>query len=82
MSVILVLSLLGFVGYLIGKGKGMGGVGFFLGFILGPIGWFIVMATSGNKKQCNYCKQQIHFQASICPYCKKDNPFANEIKSN
>ncbi|MBK8609100.1 MAG: hypothetical protein IPL84_03935 [Chitinophagaceae bacterium] len=71
MEFLFIFAVLGLVGYLIGNGKGAGGIGCLLGGLLGPIGWIIVIAMSGNKKQCAYCKEQIHFQASICPHCKK-----------
>ena len=32
---------------------------------------------NGNPlKQCNWCKEMIHFDALICPHCRK-NPDAN-----
>jgi len=38
------------VGYLIGKNKGLGGVGAALG-LLGLIGWIIVAVMKGNRDQ-------------------------------
>lgn len=76
MEFLIIFGVLGLVGYLIGNGKGIGGLGCLLGGLLGPVGWIILIVMNGNKKQCNYCKQQIHFQATICPYCKKENPLA------
>jgi hypothetical protein len=72
MSILLVLFVLGLIGYAIGKNKGMGWVGFLLGAVLGPIGWLIIGINSGDKIKCPQCKQSIHFQASICPFCKTE----------
>jgi hypothetical protein len=38
----------GLVGWLIGKNKGLGGLGIVLGGLLGLIGWIIVGVMKGN----------------------------------
>ena len=39
------------VGWLIGKNKGLGGLGAVLGGLLGIIGWIIVGVMKGNRDQ-------------------------------
>jgi hypothetical protein len=48
MVAILALAIGSTVGWLIGKGKGLGGVGAALG-VLGFIGWIIVAVMKGNQ---------------------------------
>lgn len=46
-------GIFGFFGYLIGRGKGIGGLGFVLGFVLGLIGLIItalIPGTSGGRR--------------------------------
>jgi hypothetical protein len=41
----------GLVGWLIGRNKGLGGLGVILGALLGLIGWIIVGVMKGNRDQ-------------------------------
>lgn len=49
MVVLFALVIGGLVGWLIGKGKGLGGLGLVLGALLGVIGWIIVAVMKGNQ---------------------------------
>jgi hypothetical protein len=51
MVIIPALIIGGLVGWLIGKGKGLGGLGLVLGGLLGVIGWIIVAVMKGNPPQ-------------------------------
>jgi hypothetical protein len=41
----------GLVGWLIGKNKGLGGLGIVLGGVLGLIGWIIIAVMKGDQGQ-------------------------------
>ena len=49
MGAIVGLAISVLIGYLIGRGKGLGGVGAALG-LLGIIGWIIVAVMKGNPQ--------------------------------
>jgi len=49
MIVLFVLVIGGLVGWFIGKGKGLGGLGLILGALFGVIGWIIVAVMKGNQ---------------------------------
>ena len=59
----------------IGHRKGNPIGAFFLGLVLGPLGLVIVL-LSGNKnlKICHACGMKIPKVATVCPFCRKDNP--------
>ncbi len=71
MEYIIVWLGLGIASGIIGSRKGIGCLGFFLGCVLGPIGLIIILVMKGNRKQCAYCKEYIHKDATICPKCQK-----------
>jgi F0F1-type ATP synthase assembly protein I len=48
MAIIIGLVIGALVGWLIGKNKGLGGLGLILGGLLGVIGWIIVAVMKGN----------------------------------
>ena len=64
----------GFLSSHVGEEKEMFGVGFILGFLLGPIGLIIVIFAHGNQNRCKFCKKYIHYEAVACPYCTRDLP--------
>jgi hypothetical protein len=51
MVIIPAIIIGGLVGWLIGKGKGLGGLGLVLGGLLGVIGWIIVAVMKGTPPQ-------------------------------
>src|SRR5262245_44582679 len=57
------------LGFLIGQSKGIGGVGLFLGFLLGVIGLILVAAYRDTRPTCPYCKGTIVAGARRCKNC-------------
>ncbi len=74
MEIILISGLFGgLIGYSIGNKKGQPGAGFFLGLLLGPIGWLIIaLSKDKNKKPCPFCKEPTHKDATVCSHCQKE----------
>lgn len=87
MEFLVLWGLCGFVGGCVAASKGnsfMGG--FFVGLILGPIGWILSALVSGppppqsiqvtvnntsDLKVCPYCAEQIKAAATICRFCDR-----------
>ena len=59
----------GAVGLAIGRGRNNAMGGFWLGFLLGPIGW-IITAVTDYRPQCPACASRINPGARICPACR------------
>lgn len=59
----------GVVAGTIGSRKGEGGLSFFLGLLLGPVGILIALVSKGDRITCPYCKELIHKQALACKHC-------------
>jgi hypothetical protein len=53
MAIIFGLVIGALVGWLIGKNKGLGGLGLVLGGVLGVIGWIIVAVMKGTPQNPN-----------------------------
>jgi len=64
--------LLGIIGAMISSKKGSEVEGFFLGFILGPIGIIIAFLLVGNRTKCPYCKEYVAPDSVKCPNCQAD----------
>lgn len=64
----------GLIGMAIGSVKGSPGTGFFLGFLLGPIGWLIIALVPDNRPKCPYCKGAIIPGAIKCKNCGSTIP--------
>jgi len=76
-SVLLVLGLPlinGLIGAIIGDRKGRQGAGFFLGILIGPIGWLAVGfgPDFSKKTTCPFCAEDIKPEACICKHCGRD----------
>jgi hypothetical protein len=54
---------------MIGKTKGEPCLGFVIGALLGPLGILAALLSRGNRRPCLCCKEAIHKEAQICPYC-------------
>lgn len=57
---------------MIGQRKGTPVLAFMLGVVLGPLGVLIVLASSGNRLPCPYCREKIIKGALKCPHCQSD----------
>jgi hypothetical protein len=71
--IILVWVVCGIAGYAIGNPKGHGGLGLFLGLVLGVFGLLIICfvgPATPTPILCPHCKGQIHPEASVCPHCR------------
>src|SRR5665811_1329100 len=64
--------LFGIPSGIIGARKGMAGGGFWLGFLLGPIGLIIALVARGNRIPCSSCKELIQPDAKVCPRCQRE----------
>jgi uncharacterized membrane protein YfcA len=80
-AVLLVWSAIGaLVGYLIGKWKGRGTLGLWLGLLLGVIGWIIVAVlpdsqrVTGPSRRCPFCAEVVQPAAVVCKHCGRDIP--------
>lgn len=68
---IIVAIICGIIGAAAGSRRGAGGIGFLVGFFLGPIG-LIVMFMIGLGKKCPFCRKKIHNEAIVCPHCQRN----------
>jgi hypothetical protein len=69
----------------IGRSKGESGIeavgGFVIGFLLGPIGALLALASKGNRISCPFCKQLMDPKALVCPHCRIETSHENQISS-
>ena len=59
----------------IGSQKGEGCGAFFVGVLLGPFGIPIALVSTGNKRECPFCKERVHPKAVVCPHCQREISF-------
>jgi hypothetical protein len=65
------LCALGVMGSFIGKGfRNQMLAGFVLGFLLGPIGWGLVLGLPDRRAICPACRESIAVGATRCKHCK------------
>ena len=69
---IVVASICACIGMFIGRTRGRGTAGFWLGFFLGPIGWIIALLLPREGRRCPFCQEVISDTASVCPHCRRD----------
>lgn len=81
---LVVWVVMAIIGAMIGSSKGMGSAGFFLGLLLGPIGWIIVavlqpstatadrVAVGEGRRPCPHCAEFIRPEANVCRFCGRD----------
>lgn len=74
---LLAVAVLGGIGYGCGSTKGRGPLGFLLGFLLGPLGWIIVLLLPHQDAdqatyQCPECTGRVPTIARKCMHCGSD----------
>ena len=57
---------------IIGSKKGEACLSFIIGLFLGPFGILVALSGKGNRKDCPYCRELIHQDATVCPRCQKE----------
>ena len=58
MEIIIALIICSLIGLAIGQTRGRSGAGLFFGFLLGPIGWLLVLVGPNPKKELEEKKKQ------------------------
>lgn len=60
----------GLIASIVGAKKGEGVIGFIVGFVFGPIGLLLVIASKGKDGwRCRFCKEGVHKDATVCKHC-------------
>lgn len=62
----------GLIGGVLGEKKGQPVGGFLFGYILGPIGWLIVVLSKDLRAKCPHCFGTVDRQATKCMHCASD----------
>ena len=70
-SVIVVSLTCGVLGAVMGAQKNAQLIGWFLGFLLGPLGVIAILAID-RRSQCPKCKGRYDDGAQVCPHCGSD----------
>lgn len=76
--IMLGIIAMAFIGLIIGKSKERGCAGFFLGLLLGPIGWIIVACLSDDRPRCPECLGIVNDYAKKCQNCGTELPLKAE----
>ena len=67
-TLVVIWTICGVAGAIVGSPKNAAGAGFLLGFLLGPIGIIVAFAVDGRRK-CPKCATRVNAGATICPQC-------------
>ncbi|MDP3720325.1 MAG: zinc ribbon domain-containing protein [Acidobacteriota bacterium] len=70
------------VGAAIGQKRGRALAGFFLGGLIGPLGWLVLLLGpdySGQFRKCPYCAESVKTEAVICKHCGKSLGSAGSV---
>ena len=51
-------------------GFNQGCLGFFTGFLFGPLA--LIIALTYKPYKCDYCKESVDKRAIVCPHCQKN----------
>lgn len=60
------------IGFLIGRTRGKGPEGLGLAFLLGPLGWLIVLCLTDARRKCASCKGVVPVDAKVCMHCRAE----------
>ena len=72
MEILAIWAAMAVVGYYIGNAKGRGPFGAVLGFLLGPLGWLLMLVMSENPDavhKCPECLSRVPIEARKCARC-------------
>lgn len=72
MDWVVIWFICGIISAMIGSRKGEGCGAFIIGVLLGPFGILITIFSKGNRKECPFCKELIHREATVCPNCQRE----------
>lgn len=61
--------VMGLIGYLLGRLRGVPGWGAVGSILLGPIGWLAILASSDQRLKCPDCKGAVPEGARKCMHC-------------
>jgi hypothetical protein len=64
-------AVCGLLGYAVGSNRGRGGDGAALGFFLGPFGVIGAMFLGDKRTRCQFCREPVAPDATVCPHCQK-----------
>ena len=62
----------GIIGCAVGALKNAATGGFWLGFLLGPIGILIVAIAIDNREKCHRCHGRLDGKPNVCPHCRTE----------
>lgn len=69
MEVFVCMIVIGLIGGAVGSKKGEGVMGFIVAFFLGPIGLLFVILSKGKQVKCQFCRELVHKDATVCKHC-------------